>query len=627
MIDLKKLFDGQIATIEEFAKSILRSHSYLKSSSVSELFETKTYKLGDRLNTGKTNWIISDSITPFPVNNNLYLKAIGDVYVEDFNDGILRQEDYVMLAHTYCQSIHTSNRLIFDPQIEYFFSAKSSFVIFVESGGWHCFGNCNLIWDDSPLKGYAIKVKGRYSYKTKYSEVVNNSNHAPLSGFTIGRYGEMKRGAALVLGFSDSISSMANAVVTSKFKIDRLSIYGFDDVIVFYPGVWACELTHVNTMNGSWKTPRYFKGLDFGESIKVTSCFIADNHKRGLDGDLGRVELNNGEFIFTGCSFNNIRVTIDGDASVKMNSPHFENPHSTAKNKRFLEVIGNHAFCVLDKPQIVIRDTWIFSTLFYCKSSSDGNPHPSSGGLVFISPSYQAPTKYRPDLARLKSTINNEFESDGYLELVGGGGRVYLEGGAHINSLFYSRHPVMIARNLVGASIQNHSFTLSNKDLSPCFWKTENQNASAKVIKIRGWVGDCALELSSYATLDSEVKIFQRLSCSSNQICVGSLKVKTSTGNKELKHWVFIVEINYLDWNSKHFSQATIRTIDLSEIGTQNENGGWLHIPILRVAPEGTASIELSFKLKSAPTIDENFGLHKVTKASVLIDTATLNIL
>lgn len=476
MIDLKSLVQHKISSIDKLAETFLKAFNVVNFETVTDVLNFSNHQVGDLLSTKQTKWRVTDEETPISLSNGLYLRAIGDVFVEDFNDGSLSQSEYVTKANTYCMSTITGNRLVFDSSVIYNFSADTSFEIYVESGGWYSSGTCRLVWQSAPVTGYAVKIKGRYKYGDNYSSLVNNSNFSPLEGFNIGTYNNMLAGIGLCIGHSSSFSSMDEAVVTSKFTIKRVSIFDFDDVVAFYPGVWACELKQVNTMGGSWRTPYYFRGIDFGESIKLTNCFIADNHRRVEDNQLGTVNFNTGEFVTYGCSFNNMRVVVNGDSVVKMNSPHFENPKSTAKNKRFLEVIGAHAYCVLDKPQIVIRDTPIHSTLFYCKAGTDNNRHPYAGGLVFISPSFNASSNYRPDLAPYQND-GVDYESDGYLELVGGGGRVYLEGGVHINSLFYTYSPIPLARNLVGKSLKQTEGDVPAVDLLSS-WQHSEANRS-----------------------------------------------------------------------------------------------------------------------------------------------------
>ena len=136
----------------------------------------------------------------------------------------------------------------FDANVVYEFSSNTSFDIYVESGGWYCSGTCKLHWKSAPKAGYAIKILGRFKYGHHYASLVNNSNYHPLEGFNIGSYNNILAGIGLCIGHSKSLRSMNGAVVTSKFTIVRVSVFDFDDVVSFYPGVWACELRQVNTM-------------------------------------------------------------------------------------------------------------------------------------------------------------------------------------------------------------------------------------------------------------------------------------------------------------------------------------------------------------------------------------------
>ena len=261
MIDLKKLLQNKISSVDELVQTILRAFGLVNFKHVTDILNFKKHQNGDVLTSGLTRWVVSTEPSPFIVNNGLYLKAIGDVFVEDFNDGDLSQSEYVQLANKYCMAASSRNRLVFDANVVYEFSSNTSFDIYVESGGWYCSGTCKLHWKSAPKAGYAIKILGRFKYGHHYASLVNNSNYQPLEGFNIGSYNNMLAGIGLCIGHSESLRSMNGAVVTSKFTIVRVSVFDFDDVVSFYPGVWACELRQVNTMGGSWQTPFYFNEL------------------------------------------------------------------------------------------------------------------------------------------------------------------------------------------------------------------------------------------------------------------------------------------------------------------------------------------------------------------------------
>ena len=591
MIDLKALVQHKIESINELAQTLLRAFNLVNFQNVTDVLNFRRHQVGDFLYTKQTKWVVTTEQTPLSLNDSLYLKAIGDVFVEDFNDGDLSQTEYVQLANNYCMVASSRNRLVFDANVVYEFSNSTSFDIYVESGGWYCSSTCTLKWKSAPKSGYAIKILGRFKYGHHYASLVNNSNYRPLEGFNIGSYNNMLAGIGLCIGHSESLRSMNGAVVTSKFSLERVSVFNFDDVVTFYPGVWACELRQVNTMGGSWQTPSYFNGIDFGESIKLTNCFIADNHRRVVDNELGKVNFNTGEFIIYGSSFNNMRVVVNGDAAVKMNCPHFENPQSTAKNKRFLEVVGSHAYCVLDKPQIVIRDTPIYSNLFYCKAGSSQNRHPYTGGLVLICPSFNAAPKYRPDLAALQDD-DVEYESDGYLELVGGGGRVYLEGGAHINSLFYTNSPIPIARNLVGRSLQNSLFSAFGSDGVPKHWVLESDSVHYDIAPIQG-----TLEISS---INNVLSLSQSLDCSHGQLCMCSWRSMISlVEDIEVDGMVNII-IDFYDARnalilSKH-KEVNFSTKELLNINV------WVGNCLFVIAPDGAKCLTIKLEYLSNST-------------------------
>ncbi|RQW63441.1 hypothetical protein [Vibrio viridaestus] len=595
---------------------------------VIEILDKNDHELGSEYESGNTRWIVTDAETPFSLNDNLYLKAIGDVYVEDFNNGILTQSEYVGKAHSYCMDATTNNRLIFDNGIDYTFEKEDSFDIYVESGGWYCSGNCKLIWNDSPTSGYAVRIKGRFDYDSEYASRVNTSNFEPFSGFTIGEYNAQREGIGLQIGYADSLTSTSNGVVTSKFKLSRINIFDFDDVIAFYPGVWACELEHVHTMGGSWTTPTNSADTDFGENIKISHCFIADNHSRLVDSTYGTVSLNSGEWLFEGGSFDNMKVVIGGDACVKMNNPHFENPTSTSMNKRFLEVTGSHAYCVLNSPQIVIRDTYIFSNLFYCVSGdwsadNDGDGYkdrfPFSGGLVMNAPCYQSRAKYRPDMAsRVAETLGTSFDSDDTLALIGGSGRIYCNSGAYVNSLFSSNKPIPLSQSLSGGSISNSNFEDDTVGDAANYWVEDTSGSyvsgRAVVSDDYAWAGTNSLK----TTVDynggqtwNSTHTYQDIQCSRGQLVQGIAKCKwltellnDTTGSVTGK---ILISLKFLDaekntistaW-SKTFSvntEASEETYSFSYDNTDYEVDceGWKHCELLGSAPDGTAYARVS---------------------------------
>ena len=612
MIDLKALVQPKIESIAKLAQTLLRAFNLVNFQNVTDILNFRRHQAGDFLYTKQTKWVVTTEHTPLPLNDGLYLKAIGDVFVEDFNDGDLSQSEYVQLANKYCMAASSRNRLVFDANVGYEFSSNTSFDIYVESGGWYCSGTCKLHWKSAPKAGYAVKILGRFKYGHHYASLVNNSNYQPLEGFNIGIYNNMLAGIGLCIGHSESLRSMNGAVVTSKFTIARVSVFDFDEVVSFYPGVWACELRQVNTMGGSWQTPFYFNGIDFGESIKLTNCFIADNHRRVADNELGKVNFNTGEFIIYGSSFNNMRVVVNGDAVVKMNCPHFENPQSTAKNKRFLEVIGSHAYCVLDKPQIVIRDTPIYSNLFYCKAGSSQNKHPYAGGLVFISPSYNAAPNYRPDLAAYQDD-GIEYESDGYLELVGGGGRVYLEGGAHINSLFYTNSPIPIARNLVGRSSKNSSFQVISDDSWPQSWHVEANSGEVNLIPDSNYI-----KIEYSMMVDETCSIHQNIDCSYGQMCVFVTRYRCFSSQKDLASSDLFAYAKYLGASGEILDKQLVGSMEVESVPNSTEST-WNSIRLFGAVPEAAHKVEFGIALKSN-------SIKGQEKIELLINSIILNL-
>ncbi|MBB1291022.1 MULTISPECIES: hypothetical protein [unclassified Pseudoalteromonas] len=673
-------------------------------NNVAQMKAYTAHKLGNKYSTGKTIWKVVAAATPYPTDNGLYLRALGDVNVSDFlepptelwqyenpitvpnnlaqyqvfagesqnenieigktytvryavsesatgtedvrvriggdskqlqsgsgeyevtavsqrctidtargDDGsagavisisITEKTEYgaiIKQANDYCQHENTRNRLVFPENSEYIFNENDSFEIFVEGGGWYCRGICKLKWSAAPLAGFAIKVRGRYAYSDNYQRLVEESNNIPLEGFTIGEYGNMVAGSGLQLGHANARQSADGVVVTSKFKIRRVNVFDFDDVIDFWNGVWACELEKVNTMGGSWRTPRYFGGLDFGENIKLSHCFIADNHQR-TDGTMGVVHFEAGSYNIHGGSFDNMRVKVDGDADVRMYGPHFENPVSTAKNKRFLEVIGSHAWCVINEPRIVIRNTNIYSTLFYCKAATAGDPHPQAGGLKLNNPHFSAAEKYRPDLALVKSAEDNfSYEGDGYLELVGGGGKVFCDTAA-MNSLYYSGLAIPISKSLAGG-LRNYDYQQNEIGDSPNGWQSIKEGTHLGVIEVTDdhyWVGDRSLKMQAWHNGGStfySTKLMQKIPCQGGQLVLGSI----------MRKYQFILEngangpvsgevTSQLDF---YDNQGVVIGVLAFKGGavtsdSQSEHNGWELLRHFGVAPAGTVEVALT---------------------------------
>lgn len=584
------------------------------------------FAVGQVWTSGRTRWKVTSVSDPMTIND---FTALGDVYVADFVDGEMTADEYVTMANDYCMDTDRRNRLVFDGIKSITFSADASFQVYVESGGWFCSGNCQLIWSEAPSAGYAVNVLGRYDSDTEYSTRVDDSHYQPLIGITIGEYGNQVEGVGLKLGYADTWGSSTGAVVTSKFKIDRVNVFDFDTVVQFWTGVWACDL-NINTMGGSWETPTYFNGLDFGENIKLNHCFIADNHTRLVDGKMGQVTFSAGEWIVHGGSFDNMRVEVAGDSIVKMVTPHFENPSSTAKNKVFLAVTGLHAYCVIDSPTIAIRDTEIYSTLFYCVAGDDANRYPWSGGLVIKSPSYQSKSQYRPDLSPYKEIEDSAtYESDGYLELVSGGGRVYLEGGVHINSLHYSYAPIPVARNLVGKSLYNHSFDADVVGESPSGWVVDSDAPNTGVAEISdddSWVGDQCLkttvDYNGGETWNSS-HVYQELDCPNGALVLANIKCKwvtelTNDATGDITGEI-LVSLDFYDRQGNYLSTGWSESFDVDG-DSSSDYDGWQTAILTGHAPAGASAVRM--KLVSYSTSDS-----ADKKIYTYWDTAVLNVL
>ena len=211
---------------------------------------------------------------------------------------------------------------------------------------------------------------------------------------------------------------------------------------------------------------------------------------------------------------------------------------------------------MLDTPQIVIRDTPIYTPLFYCKAGSSQNKHPYAGGLVFISPSYNAAPNYRPDLAAYQDD-GIEYESDGYLELVGGGGRVYLEGGAHINSLFYTNSPIPIARNLVGRSTTNINFdNVLGKSAGSWVYVSSEQSVGSHFVEMNRYEG---ISIVNKANIDQELQ--QKRVCFQSTMLLGSIRYKIEDIKELNPQGVLETVITFSNINGKKLKDNFVKKL------------------------------------------------------------------
>ena len=584
---------------------------------------------GERVSTGKTLWRVTATATSIILTGGSYAKAIGDVYMDEFNDSILTDSQMVHKANDYCQDSANRNRLVFENKLDFDFEAADSFIIYVEGGGWFCADMCALRWNDSPTEGFAVNIQGRYTDSTGINTRLNDSNFRPMEGFTIGASGQQRLGVGLKLGYADAWQSAVGAVITSKWVISRINVFEFDDVIEFWTGTWACELHRVNTIGGSWKTPSFFVGLDYGENIKLNDCFIADNHIRLVDGEPGSVVFSAGEFVLYGGSFDNMKVEIAGDATVKMFGAHFENPFSTAKNKRFLEVTGLDAYCVLESPTIVIRNTVIYSNLFYCVAGTPGSPKPYAGGLVINNPSYNSNELVRPDLASRQGIVDaTTYDGDDYLELVGGGGRIYCST-ANINSLFVNFNPIPISRNLVGKSIYNHSFDIDALGASPTGWVVDAVSPFTGLAVISddyAWVGTKSLKTTADynggATFNSS-KVHQDIDCKNGNFVIGNIKlrwdVELTNGATGPITGTINIELKFIDRMGNEISSAGFKTHNVTG-NSAGDTFDWFMDRFTATAPAGTDSVRLEMVTFSTSDSADK-------KIHTYWDTAVFNVL
>lgn len=592
------------------------------------------FKIGKQLKTGKTTWSVNEDGEGLYLSNGLWAKAITDIYADDFIDSLLTDYGVLAKANDYYSLSVNDQRLVFTDGVKYTLGAEASFIVPVEKAGWFCPGQVRLVWTTAPTAGYAVNVRGSRLYTASYNDRVNYSNYKPLEGITIGENrGSCLAGSGLQIGYADERTSTTGLVVTSKFKLSRVNVFDFDDVIDVWNGSWFIEWDRVNTIGGSWRTPdNYFSGLDYGENMRLNHCFVGDNHTR-TDGELGTVNFSTGEWTVIGGSFDNIHVIVGGtagDANVKMTNPHFENPVSTAKDKRFLSVTGPHASCVLDNPSIVIRNTDIYSTLFYCLPGADDYRYPYSGGLTLKNPAFNATGDYRPDLALTKSIADGvDYRGYGFKELVGGGGRVKLEGQAFINSQFYTYKAIPIAHNLIGASLSNTSFDVGEVGSSPKYWTVADASpylGAAVVSDDDYWIGSQALKTTVYwnggATWHSS-RVYQSIPCSAGNLVLCNLKTKwiiedeTSSGLGVTGH--IVIAAIFYDKLGEAISTGWAVEYDVENANSSSDYDGWLDNNLVGSAPDGT--VEVRLVLESFSTSDA-----ETRKIHIYYDAISMNV-
>ena len=91
------------------------------------------------------------------------------------------------------------------------------------------------------------------------------------------------------------------------FQIARVTVTGFTNFMEMKDSVWSVSFYRFHTKDGGLVTPT--SPSDFGENIVFKDCFIADA-PAGT-----KFQLNRGEYVCHGGSFDNIEVETNNDAS------------------------------------------------------------------------------------------------------------------------------------------------------------------------------------------------------------------------------------------------------------------------------------------------------------------------
>lgn len=101
-------------------------------------------------------------------------------------------------------------------------------------------------------------------------------------------------------------------------SIDTVYISGFETGIKYIQNAWRVKVANCRVTGGRAliAAPRL---ANFGENLLVENCMIESYDPT--------ITIGSGEWNFTNCSFNNTRITLDGDCVVKLNGCHLE-PHT-----------------------------------------------------------------------------------------------------------------------------------------------------------------------------------------------------------------------------------------------------------------------------------------------------------
>lgn len=139
---------------------------------------------------------------------------------------------------------------------------------------------------------------------------------------------------ALALGGSeDSVGFYGTGLTISSFGLG----------LQFYRGVWNFKIEHSqfwqNAQSVLWPTNIAFGGenLEFDSVTFVGAKFVNSLHFNADTGDGGYSNMNN--LTFVSCNFDDAQLVIDnGSGSVRLYSPHFENPGGLSENEPFVRI-------------------------------------------------------------------------------------------------------------------------------------------------------------------------------------------------------------------------------------------------------------------------------------------------
>jgi hypothetical protein len=148
-----------------------------------------------------------------------------------------------------------------------------------------------------------------------------------------------------------------------------LTISNFSLGLQFNRGVWNFKIEHsIFWQNGQsvlWPSDLLYGGenLDFDSVTFVGSTFL---NSLDFNADIGGGYSNMNNLTFVSCNFDNAQLVIDnGSGSVRLYSPHFENPGGLSGNEPFVRILA----------YTVATDVIMDGPDFY---NDQSNPYPSS---------------------------------------------------------------------------------------------------------------------------------------------------------------------------------------------------------------------------------------------------------